>query len=169
MKIRHIAMAVAVALGSSYAIADTSSAIRGRISNPQGEAAAGTKVIILHVPSGTSRTVVTNESGSFVASGLRVGGPYKVIVDSDTYNDETVNDVDGAETPVDTAADAGEPAEAAATAADIAIAEAAALNERLAGWRYRIPAYQYSQMTRTPLSRCRTILTFLLPAIPSSR
>ena len=60
---------------------------------PVGEAAAGTKVIILHVPSGTSRTVVTNESGSFVASGLRVGGPYKVIVDSDTYNDETVNDV----------------------------------------------------------------------------
>jgi len=66
MKIRHIAMAVAVALGSSYAIADTSSAIRGRISNPQGEAAAGTKVIILHVPSGTSRTVVTNESGALL-------------------------------------------------------------------------------------------------------
>ncbi len=93
MKIRHIAMAVAVALGSSYAIADTSSAIRGRISNPEGAPAAGTKVIILHVPSGTSRTVMTNESGSFVASGLRVGGPYKVTVDSDTYNDETVNDV----------------------------------------------------------------------------
>ncbi|ALZ76091.1 TonB-dependent receptor [Rheinheimera sp. F8] len=93
MKIRHIAMAVAVALGSSYASADTSSAIRGRISNPEGAAAAGTKVIILHVPSGTSRTVVTNESGNFVASGLRVGGPYKVTVDSDTYNDETVSDV----------------------------------------------------------------------------
>lgn len=93
MKIRHIAMAVAVALGSSYAMADTSSAIRGRISNPEGAAAAGTKIIILHVPSGTSRTVVTNDSGSFVASGLRVGGPYKIIVDSDTYNDETVNDV----------------------------------------------------------------------------
>jgi hypothetical protein len=35
----------------------------------------------------------------------------------------------------------------AATDSD-ASAEAAALNERLAGWRYRIPAYQYSQMTR---------------------
>lgn len=93
MKIRHIAMAVAVALGSSYAFADTSSAIRGRISNPEGAAAAGTKVIITHVPSGTTRTVVTNDAGSFVASGLRVGGPYKIIVDSDTYNDETVNDV----------------------------------------------------------------------------
>lgn len=86
-------MAVAVALSSSYAMAETSSAIRGRISNPEGAAAAGTKVIILHVPSGTSRTVVTNETGNFVASGLRVGGPYKVIVDSETYSDETVNDV----------------------------------------------------------------------------
>ena len=75
MKMRHIAMAVAVALSSSYAMADTSSAVRGKISNPEGAPAAGTKVIILHVPSGTSRTVTTNESGSFVASGLRVGGP----------------------------------------------------------------------------------------------
>ena len=86
-------MAVAVALSSSYAMADTSSAVRGRISNPEGAPAAGTKVIILHVPSGTSRTVTTNEGGSFVAAGLRVGGPYKIIVDSDTYADETVNDV----------------------------------------------------------------------------
>ncbi|MBU2180274.1 MAG: TonB-dependent receptor [Gammaproteobacteria bacterium] len=93
MKMRHIAMAVAVALSSSYAMADTSSAVRGRISNPEGAPAAGTKIIILHVPSGTSRTVTTNEGGSFVASGLRVGGPYKIIVDSDTYADQTVEDV----------------------------------------------------------------------------
>lgn len=93
MKMRHIAMAVAVALSSSYAMAETSSAVRGRISTPEGAAAAGTKVVILHVPSGTSRTVTTNDSGSFVASGLRVGGPYKIIVDSDTYADETVNDI----------------------------------------------------------------------------
>ncbi len=93
MKMRHIAMAVAVALSSSYAMADTSSAVRGRISTPEGAAAAGTKVVILHVPSGTSRTVTTNDSGSFVVSGLRVGGPYKIIVDSETYADETVNDV----------------------------------------------------------------------------
>lgn len=93
MKMRHIAMAVAVALSSSYAMAETSSAVRGRISTPEGAAAAGTKVVILHVPSGTSRTVTTNDSGTFAASGLRVGGPYKIIVDSDTYADETVNDV----------------------------------------------------------------------------
>jgi len=87
-------MAVAVALSSSYAIADnTSSAIRGRISTPQGIAAAGTKVTIVHVPSGTSRTVITNETGNFVASGLRVGGPYKILVDSDIYKDQEENNV----------------------------------------------------------------------------
>lgn len=86
-------MAVAVALSSSYALAETSSAIRGQITTPQGAAAAGTKVVILHVPSGTSRTVVTNATGNFVASGLRVGGPYKIIVDSDTFKDQEENNV----------------------------------------------------------------------------
>ncbi len=81
-------MAVAVALSSSYAMAETSSSIRGQITTPQGGAAAGTKVTILHVPSGTTRTVVTNDNGSFVVSGLRVGGPYKVIVDSNVYKDQ---------------------------------------------------------------------------------
>lgn len=86
-------MAVAVALSSSYAMAETSSAIRGQITTPQGAAAAGTKVVILHVPSGTSRTVITNATGNFVASGLRVGGPYKIIVDSDTFKDQEENNV----------------------------------------------------------------------------
>jgi hypothetical protein len=37
---------------------------------------------------------------------------------------------------------------ATGVAATDAIAEAEAINTRLAGWRFRIPAYQYSQMTR---------------------
>jgi hypothetical protein len=93
MKIKHIALAVALAMGSGAVLADTSSAIRGKITTPEGTAAAGTKIIITHVPSGTTREVVTNESGSFVASGLRVGGPYKVVVDSDTYSDETLDGI----------------------------------------------------------------------------
>ena len=93
MKIKHIALAVALAMGSGAVLADTSSAIRGKITTPEGAAAAGTKIIITHVPSGTTREVVTNESGSFIASGLRVGGPYTVVVDSDTYSDETLNNI----------------------------------------------------------------------------
>jgi hypothetical protein len=93
MKIKHIALAVALAMGSGAVLADTSSAIRGRITTPEGTAAAGTKIVITHLPSGTTRQVVTNESGSFIASGLRVGGPYTVVVDSDTYADETLNNI----------------------------------------------------------------------------
>lgn len=55
-----------------------------------------------------------------------------------SFATDTVDDVAAAD---DSGAPPGEPA------AD-ATAEAAALNERLAGWRFRIPSYQYSQMTR---------------------
>ena len=88
MKIKHIALAVALAMGSGAVLADTSSAIRGRITTPEGGAAAGTKIIITHVPSGTTREVITNESGSFIASGLRVGGPYTCLLYTSDAADE---------------------------------------------------------------------------------
>ncbi len=93
MKMRHIAMAVAVALSSSYAMANTSSSIRGLVTTPEGTPAAGTKVVIVHVPSGAKSSIVTNAAGVYNAVGLRVGGPYRIEFDSDTYEDKTVNDV----------------------------------------------------------------------------
>ncbi|HEX6997587.1 MAG TPA: DUF4340 domain-containing protein [Gammaproteobacteria bacterium] len=50
----------------------------------------------------------------------------------------------------DAAAAAGEGEDAAAKAPDTSAveAEAAAINERVAGWRYRIASYQFDQMTR---------------------
>jgi hypothetical protein len=94
MKLKHLAIAVTLALGASnVAFADTSSGIRGVIKSPQGSPAVGTKVTILHVPSGSTRQVIVNESGLFNASGLRVGGPYRVTIDSDVYTDTVVDDV----------------------------------------------------------------------------
>jgi hypothetical protein len=71
---------------------------------------------------------------------------------------ETVEDLAAAAAPAEVAdADAAatedsdddaSDATAEATTADDPTAEAAALNQRLAGWRFRIPSYQYSQMTR---------------------
>ncbi|TQV76729.1 hypothetical protein FLL45_01875 [Aliikangiella marina] len=83
-------LVAALALGmSQYAVAeDTSSSIRGKILDPQGNAAANTTIIIVHEPSGTRKTVTTNESGTFNATGLRVGGPYRVTVDSDVHADQ---------------------------------------------------------------------------------
>ena len=94
MKIKYLALAVTLAIGvSNAALANTSSSIRGTITGPQGTPAEGTKVTIIHIPSGTSSTVVVNSSGVFNAQGLRVGGPYKILVDSDKYADTEVSDI----------------------------------------------------------------------------
>ncbi len=93
-RLSRITGAVVLALGlSTSAFADTSSSIRGSIVGPQGNAAANTTLTIIHEPTGTKRTVTTNDSGAFFAKGLRVGGPYKVIIDSDVFIDAEIADV----------------------------------------------------------------------------
>lgn len=86
----RVAAALAMALGmSSAAVAqDTSSAMRGKIVGPEGNPAANTKITVIHQPSGTVREFMTNDSGTFLAKGLRVGGPYTVIVDSEEFRDK---------------------------------------------------------------------------------
>ncbi len=94
-RLSQIAGAVVVALGlSTSAMAnDTASSIRGSIVGPDGNAATNTTITIIHEPSGTRRTVSTNEAGAFFAKGLRVGGPYTVEIDSDTYQDKRLQNV----------------------------------------------------------------------------
>ncbi|WP_288984894.1 TonB-dependent receptor [uncultured Pseudoalteromonas sp.] len=90
-----LSLAIAACVGvSSAAIAnETTSAIKGQIMGPNGNPAAGTKVTILHVPSGSVKTTQVNDAGYFTAKGLRVGGPYKVVVDSDVYADQEFNNI----------------------------------------------------------------------------
>ncbi|PAX99538.1 hypothetical protein CKO50_20205 [Pseudoalteromonas sp. HM-SA03] len=95
VRLTRVAGALALALGvsvSAYA-ADTSSAMRGKITTPTGEAAANVKVTVIHEPTGTISTFVTNESGAFIAKGLRVGGPYRVVLDSDKYSDAQLDNI----------------------------------------------------------------------------
>ncbi|RTE85952.1 MULTISPECIES: TonB-dependent receptor [Gammaproteobacteria] len=93
-KLSRIAAAVALTLGiSGVAMAQTSSSMRGQIVGPAGQVVADTRIVIEHVPSGTRTTATTNDSGIFVASGLRVGGPYRVMIESDTYEGQTLEDI----------------------------------------------------------------------------
>jgi hypothetical protein len=50
-------------------------------------------VVIIHQPTGTVSEFTTNEDGTFTAKGLRVGGPYQVILDSDQYRDAVLEEV----------------------------------------------------------------------------
>ena len=94
-KFSRVAVAVALSVGmASAAMAqETSSAMSGRITTPTGTPAAGTSVTVIHVPSGTTREVTVGENGTFNLRGLRVGGPYQIVVDSDTYQDTTIDDI----------------------------------------------------------------------------
>ncbi|QSX35389.1 TonB-dependent receptor [Shewanella avicenniae] len=91
----RLALALTLAIGASsmaYA-ADTTSSMRGTISGPDGQPAPNTKITLIHQPSGTVTEVTTNASGAFSASGLRVGGPYQIIIDSDVYQDTVESDI----------------------------------------------------------------------------
>ena len=87
------ALVVALGLSTSAMAADTSSSIRGSIVGPAGNAAANTTITVIHEPTGTKKTLTTNESGNFIASGLRVGGPYKILIDSDKFRDAEINEI----------------------------------------------------------------------------
>lgn len=81
-KITRVAAAVALSLTmAGNAIAnDTTSSIRGRVIDQSGNIASDAVVTIVHGPSGASKTIEVNDTGTFLANGLRVGGPYTVTV-----------------------------------------------------------------------------------------
>ncbi|WP_337881631.1 TonB-dependent receptor [Rheinheimera sp.] len=96
MKIKHIALAITLALGASnVALANTgqSSAIRGAIVDPQGNPAVGTTLTIIHTPSGSVKELAVNSAGQFNVSGLRVGGPYTIIVKNSGYEGKVIENI----------------------------------------------------------------------------
>ncbi|MDK2597328.1 TonB-dependent receptor [Pseudoalteromonas obscura] len=95
VRLTKVAGALVLALGVSASAfaSETSSSMRGKVTTPEGNAAANVKVTVIHEPTGTVSQFVTNDSGAFIAKGLRVGGPYKVILDSDAYRDSELNNI----------------------------------------------------------------------------
>ncbi len=59
---------------------DTSSSISGRVLDASGQPLAGATVEIVHAPTGTTKTTITDANGRYAAQGLRVGGPFDVKV-----------------------------------------------------------------------------------------
>jgi outer membrane receptor for ferrienterochelin and colicin len=86
----------ALALGLLPGVAqaqETTAQIVGTITGANGEAVAGATVTILHVPSGTTVTTRTNDSGRFGANGVRLGGPFKIDVAGDGFEPRSIDNV----------------------------------------------------------------------------
>ncbi|MFT4925773.1 MAG: hypothetical protein ACI8WB_001868 [Phenylobacterium sp.] len=95
LRLSLVASALALGLGLSATAAanTTSSSIKGFITGPQGNPAAGTVVTVLHTNSGSSKTAVVNSSGLFSAKGLRVGGPYTITFKAENMAEDVVTGV----------------------------------------------------------------------------
>ncbi len=72
---------------------ETTSGIRGTITQPDGSPAASANVKITDTRTGSTRTTTTSASGQFVASGLRVGGPYTVQVEAAGSAPQAITDI----------------------------------------------------------------------------
>jgi outer membrane receptor protein involved in Fe transport len=73
-------------LAGNLALAqETTSALRGAVTDESGNPLADVNVSIVHVPTGTRSSAVTNSQGVFDARGLRVGGPYRVEFEAQDY------------------------------------------------------------------------------------
>ncbi|MBR9907722.1 MAG: TonB-dependent receptor [Gammaproteobacteria bacterium] len=95
-KPNRIAAAIAIAIGlSSTAIAqETSSSIRGVVTNQAtGEAISNATVTLRDERTGTSTNITANQNGLFSARGLAVGGPYTLTVTDASGNTEVIENV----------------------------------------------------------------------------
>ncbi|WLI89898.1 TonB-dependent receptor [Massilia sp. R2A-15] len=81
IQLTKLALALSIALAAAPSFAqNTTSAIAGRISGPDGKPASGATVTIVHTESGSVSTVTTDAEGRYIARGLRTGGPYTITI-----------------------------------------------------------------------------------------
>ncbi|HVC18250.1 MAG TPA: carboxypeptidase regulatory-like domain-containing protein [Rhodanobacter sp.] len=80
IRTKVLPFAIAALLATAPAMAQnvTSSAVGGRVVDASGQPVAGVTVQIVHVPSGTTKIVTTDQDGRYTAQGLRVGGPFDI-------------------------------------------------------------------------------------------
>lgn len=71
----------------------TSSSMTGTIKDTKGAALPGATVKATHLPSGTVYSTATNKDGLYNLPGMRVGGPYQVVISFIGQNTATFNDI----------------------------------------------------------------------------
>ncbi|MGM0633787.1 MAG: carboxypeptidase regulatory-like domain-containing protein [Pseudomonadota bacterium] len=83
---KTLSTAILIALGTvalPLQAQDTTSAIRGSLTGADGQPLGNATITVEDVRTGATRTLRSNASGSFYATNLPVGGPYRVTVNDD--------------------------------------------------------------------------------------
>ncbi len=100
-------LALSAAMSTAVYAQETTSSMRGLVT-ANGAPLTDAVVTVVHTPSGTRTTTVSNSTGAFDARNLRVGGPYTVTVaapgqPSRTYTDIFLNVAETYNLPIDVA------------------------------------------------------------------
>jgi hypothetical protein len=94
LRLSRLSLGLAIALAAAPAFAQqTSSALQGIVVGADGSPVVGADVIISHTPSGTVSRATTDANGRYNARGLRVGGPYTVLVMKEGYQSKSSEEV----------------------------------------------------------------------------
>lgn len=81
LRMSKLALGLVVALAAAPSFAQSTSAgVGGVVTDTSGQPVAGAEVTITHAESGTVSRATTDASGRYNARGLRVGGPYTIVI-----------------------------------------------------------------------------------------
>jgi hypothetical protein len=83
IRAKLLPLAIASLIAAPAFAQETSSTISGRVVDASGQPVANATVVIVHEPSGTTKTTTTDANGRYSAQGLRVGGPFDVTVNKE--------------------------------------------------------------------------------------
>ena len=93
-RMSKIALGLVVALAAAPTFAQSTSAgVGGLVTGSDGAPVVGAEVTITHLESGTVSRATTDASGRYNARGLRVGGPYEILVVKPGAGTRTEDDV----------------------------------------------------------------------------
>ena len=94
VRLSKLSLGLMVALAAAPVFAQSTSAgVGGTVVGADGQPVAGAEVTITHVESGTVSRATTDASGRYVARGLRVGGPYTIVINKAGAGSDTEDNV----------------------------------------------------------------------------
>ncbi len=72
---------------------EITSSIRGTVTTPAGNPAAGLAVVVTDTRTGAATSTTTNANGAFAVRSLSVGGPYTIRIDGGQYENQLITGV----------------------------------------------------------------------------
>ena len=93
MKNIYLVLAAFFITVSAMAQGVTTSAIRGQVTDSNGEALLGATVVAVHQPTGSTYGAAADENGFYRISNMRSGGPYQITFSYVGFTDDVKEDV----------------------------------------------------------------------------